>query len=110
MLALISSIPAMVLVWIIVFYMFSSAKTKEKMEDLFLLDTTVVEVFFWVVVIGTVVMILNFVLPLGIAHNILSLVEYFIAIIWFMQCLFAGKVGIWITLVKEKISTLTKTK
>lgn len=109
MISLILGIPAFVLLVLLIVYFFSSEERQDKMEVLFDLNSVLVTKVFMVVVFVSVgLSVLNFILPLSSVLGFVTLVENLIGILWFVKCLFSGKVTLWYEIVKNKVVSFRK--
>lgn len=109
MISTLATIPAMILMLLLIAYFFVSEEKKNRMEELFELNTVLVsKVFLTVVFVAFGLSLLNFILPLSSVVAFVHLIETVIGIIWFIKCLFSGKVGLWYTLLKNKVLSFGK--
>lgn len=105
MLSVLFSIPSLILIWIIVYECFIVDDTeKKKFNDLFMLDTPVVRIFYSVVIVSVLAWIVSFIFPMGMIINVLNLVENTIAILWLIKAWYSGNVNIWIDIIKSKFT------
>ncbi|EJR1979117.1 hypothetical protein N0S44_000272 [Escherichia coli] len=105
MLSVLFSIPSLILIWIIVYECFIVDDTEKKeFNDLFMLDTPVVRIFYSVVIVSVLAWIVSFIFPMGMIINVLNLVENTIAILWLIKAWYSGNVNIWIDIIKSKFT------
>ena len=103
MLSVLISIPALILLWVMVFEFFIKDETER--DELFMLDSPIARIFFVVVLISVLSWLVSFVLPIGPFVSIMNLVENIVGIVWFINALFAGKVSIWFDILKDKLTS-----
>lgn len=106
MLSVLISIPALILLWVMVFEFFIKDETeRDEFRELFMLDSPIVRIFFVVVLISVLSWLVSFVLPIGPFVSIMNLVENIVGIVWFTNALFSGKVSIWFDILKDKLTS-----
>lgn len=106
MLTVLISIPALILLWVMVFEYFIKDETeRDEFRELFMLDSPIVRIFFVVVLISVLSWLVSFVFPIGPFVSIMNLVENIVGIVWFTNALFAGKVSIWVDILKDKLTS-----
>jgi hypothetical protein len=106
MLSVLITIPSLILLWVMVYQFFiNDEKQREEFTELFLLETPIVRIFYAVVCISVLVWVVSFFFPIGAVVSTLQVTENFVGILWLLQALFAGKVSIWVDILKSKLTS-----
>lgn len=107
MLSVIISLPGLFLLLVFIYTYFNKDDTEKvaDLEEVFNLTSPIVKAFYWIVVASVVVWIVSFLLPVKSVYVMLDLLSNLVAIVWFIQCLYSGKVSTWISILKDKFKS-----
>ena len=109
MLSALISIPALILLGVLVYSYFIDDEDKlQEFNELFLLDTKVVQIFITTVIVSVIAWVIGLILPISALVSLLNLVENVVAIIWLAKAMYSGKSSIWLELLKNKITSIKK--